>query len=148
MDLSNKKKISMLDQKAVERIVMQLSQAETNIRESSRELLDTIVCTQITHVVENVYRLGRIQGIYEIFGGYVNRSFGIIVENNGQTKDFFVRKYKRGISDSDILVEHGLILHAAEHGMQSIAKVYATPEGTTFFVSFCPMAANSSTEKK
>ena len=91
MDLSNKKKISMLDQKAVERIVMQLSQAETNIRDSSRELQDTIVCTQITHVVENVYRLGRVRGIYEIFGGYVNRSFGIIVENNGQTRDIRLR---------------------------------------------------------
>ena len=133
MDLTNKKRISMLDQKAVERIVMRLSQAETDIRLSAGELTDTIVYTQITHIVENVYRLGRVQGIYEVFGGYVNRSFGIIVENNGQTHDYFVRKYKPGISDSDIRVEHGLILYAAAHGMQSIADVYVTPEGKTFF---------------
>lgn len=133
MDLGKKKKLGFLDQKTIEALVLQLSQVESGLLQTREALTDAVDNMQITQLAENVYQLGHVLGIYEMFGGYVNRSFGIIVEKDGRQQDYFVRKYKMGITDGDIQVEHSLICYAAEHGMQTIARVYKTPDGKTFW---------------
>ena len=80
MDLGKKKKLGFLDQKTIENLVLQLSQVESGLLQTREALTDAIDNMQITQLAENVYQLGHVLGIYEMFGGYVNRSFGIIVE--------------------------------------------------------------------
>ena len=94
MDLGKKKKLGFLDQKTIEALVLQLSQVESGLLQTREALTDAVDNMQITQLAENVYQLGHVLGIYEMFGGYVNRSFGIIVEKDGRQQDYFVRKYK------------------------------------------------------
>lgn len=133
MNLSNKKKITRLSQQRVEELGIALSHMEKEVRESYQSLGDAVVNMQLTHLLENVYQLGKVQGIYEVFGGYVNRSFGVVVEKDGKTHDYFVRKYKMGVTDEDMRVEHAMITYAISHGMQEMSRVYAAPDGSTFF---------------
>ncbi len=88
--------------------------------------------TQLQSLLEQHYDLGSLVEAYEIFGGYVNRSFGIVVEKDGVQKDYFVRKYKKGITDQDILLEHKLVTFAKENGMESAAGVIPAKDGSTF----------------
>ncbi len=61
-------------------------------------------------MLENVYQLGTLNKVYKIFGGYVNRSFGVeMTSPNGKSIDYFVRRYRTTTIDEDIRVEHGLI---------------------------------------
>ena len=95
----------------------------------------TFVRSQIKEVVEKFYDLGNVIEVYEIFGGYVNRSFGVICEKDGQRKDYFVRKYKAKFNTEanpdDILYEHLLINYCKEHGLKEAAFVYPSNNGST-----------------
>ena len=95
----------------------------------------TFLRTQIKEVVETNYDLGEVKEVYEIFGGYVNRSFGVICEKDGQRTDYFVRKYKAKFNSEanpdDILYEHMLINYCKEHGLKEAAYVYTAKNGTT-----------------
>lgn len=89
--------------------------------------------SQLNHLVEHYYQLGTVIDAYEIFGGYTNRSFGIIVrDEKGDLHDYFVRKYKKDATAADIEVEHALIEYAAAHGMDEISTVIRTRDGKSF----------------
>ncbi|HIZ77672.1 MAG TPA: phosphotransferase [Firmicutes bacterium] len=88
--------------------------------------------SQLNHLFGEYYDVGTIVDAYEIFGGYVNRSFGAIVEKDGVRKDYFIRKYKRDATDADIKVEHNLIEYAIAHGMKDAAGVIRTKDGESF----------------
>lgn len=87
---------------------------------------------QIKYLVQDVYKLGKLVDAYEIFGGYVNRSFGAIVEKDGVHTDYFVRKYKKTVTDHDIEVEHSLVDYAIEKGIDVAAGVIRQPDGKTY----------------
>ncbi|MDR2442308.1 MAG: phosphotransferase [Deltaproteobacteria bacterium] len=90
---------------------------------------------QIKEVVEKNYDLGEVLEVYEIFGGYVNRSFGVICCKDGQNEDYFVRKYKAKFNSEanpdDILYEHNLINFCLENGLKEAARVHQSKNGTT-----------------
>ena len=90
---------------------------------------------QIKEVVEENYDLGLVREVYEIFGGYVNRSFGVVCEKDGRTEDYFVRKYKAKFNNEanpgDILYEHNLINYCLKNGLREAARVHESRNGTT-----------------
>ncbi len=100
--------------------------------ELKHRLEKTFLREQIIEVVEGYYDLGTVLEIYEIFGGYINRSFGIVVEKEGVSKDYFLRKYKRTITEDEVLFEHAMITHSIENGLTICAGVVPTRQGTTF----------------
>jgi homoserine kinase type II len=91
--------------------------------------------SQIKEVVEENYDLGQVREVYEIFGGYVNRSFGVVCEKDGRTEEYFVRKYKAKFNSEanpgDILYEHNLINYCLENGLREAARVHQSKNGTT-----------------
>ncbi|HBV85427.1 MAG TPA: homoserine kinase [Desulfosporosinus sp.] len=91
----------------------------------------TLIRSQIIDVLRN-YDLGAVTEVYEIFGGYVNRSFGIFTEKDGEKHEYFVRKYKNGITESEIEFEHSMIDYSIEHGLDIAAGLYRTKSGSTF----------------
>jgi homoserine kinase type II len=93
---------------------------------------------QVTEIVEGHYDIGKVTTVYEIFGGYTNRSFGIKTASHGCEKTYFVRQYKHGITDGEIGFEHALIRHAIENGFSLGADVVVNTRGETFV-----QAANS-----
>ncbi len=97
------------------------------------ELLeDTVLRQQLVEIVEELYDLGRVLEVYQIFGGYINRSFGLVVQRNGIRKDYFLRQYKHGIAEHEIKFEHALINHCAARGFTLAARVIANRQGTTY----------------
>lgn len=89
--------------------------------------------SQLNHLMKHYYHLGKIVDAYEIFGGYVNRSFGVIMEDeNGEQHDYFVRKYKKDITENDIQVEHALLEYILSHGMTEASGVIRSIDGKSF----------------
>lgn len=77
-----------------------------------------------------------MKDVYEIFGGYVNQSFGVYTEKEGKTYECFVRKYKKSIAEKEILLEHTLIDFSIAHGLDIAAGLIKTKEGKTFVQLF------------
>jgi len=87
---------------------------------------------QLVDIMAEFYDLGRVQGVCEIFGGCVNRSYRLVVQRAGIRKDYFFREYKPGITEDQIKFEHALINHCAARGFTLAARVIAGRQGTTY----------------
>lgn len=87
---------------------------------------------QIVDVIDHFYDLGRVTDVYEIFGGYVNRSFGIYTEKDGKQYEYFVRKYKKGIAETEIELEHTLIDFSIVNGLDIAAGLIRSKDQKTF----------------
>ena len=97
------------------------------------ELLEsTWLRQQLVEIIEEIYDLGRVQEVYEIFGGYINRSYGLTVQKDGIRKDYFLRQYKSGIAEHEIKFEHALITHCTARGFTLAARVIADRQGATY----------------
>ena len=72
---------------------------------------------QLVDIMAEFYDLGRVQEVCEIFGGYVNRSYRLVVQRAGIRNDYFLREYKPGIAEDQIKFEHALINHCAARGL-------------------------------
>jgi homoserine kinase type II len=78
---------------------------------------------QISELIETFYDIGKVSLVYEIFGGFTNRGFGIRTYKDHDSRTYFVRKYKDGVSIEDIQFEHALIHHAIKNGLTVCAGV-------------------------
>ncbi len=107
---------------------VELKKIAANIFDSMETAL---IRNQVVDALQS-YDLGSVTNVYEIFGGYVNRSFGIITNKNGTQHEYFVRKYKYGIAETEILLEHTMIDYSIAHGLDIAAGLMSTTEGTTF----------------
>jgi len=112
----------------------QLRQLELDAEESADMLLGTAANAReqyyyalIREIVEQRYDIGKLIDVYQIFGGYVNITFGIYTIKDGQKSTWIVRKYRRGKTIDALTFEHRLLLHARERG----AEYTAAPIKTT-----------------
>ena len=87
---------------------------------------------QLIDIMAEFYDLGRVQEVCEIFGGYVNRSYRLVVQRAGIRHDYFLREYKAGIAEDQIKFEHALINHCAARGFTLAARVIADRQGATY----------------
>ncbi len=98
----------------------------------SELLEDTWLRQQLVEIMEEFYDLGRVREVYEIFGGYINRSYGLVVQRDGIRKYYFLRQYKPGIAEHEINFEHALITHCAARGFTVAARVITNRQGATY----------------
>ena len=88
---------------------------------------------EVRVLVEEKAKLGKLNNVYEIFGGYVNRSFGVeMTGNDGEPVDYFVRRYRASQAISDVLSEHELIAFCIEIGLDYAAGLEKMEDGKTY----------------
>ncbi len=109
--------------------VRELGRVTTILRDSLESLF---LREQIVEIVEELYDIGSVEEVYEIYGGYVNRNFGLVVQKDGKTENYFLRKYKKGIGEDEIRFEHLMINHLIANGFTIGAGVIPNKEGTTY----------------
>ncbi len=134
-----------LEKMSLEKTVELFSQSQIlkSIADSVYASMDVaLLRTQIIELIEENYDIGKVVEVYEIFGGYVNRSFGIYVENGGARQEYFVRKYKSGITDKEILFEHKLIDFSIANGLSLAAGLIRTKEQKTYIKASSGEAAD------
>lgn len=86
---------------------------------------------QLAEVVATDYDLGDVVRVEQIFGGYVNLSFAVVVATPDGERRFFVRKYKASTSERDVRFEHALVNHISGKGFHIAARVYPSRNGET-----------------
>ncbi len=88
--------------------------------------------TQVKAIIEHHYDLGKVKEVYQIFGGYINTTFGVYTEKNGEMETWLFRKYKRGKELEALLFEHKLLLHARKNGFSFGAVHTFAKDGKTY----------------
>jgi homoserine kinase type II len=131
MDTGKMKRFQPLDSSQVASMLMHSDTLRAIAADLFTVLDASLLRNQIVEVIEGNYDLGKVVDVYEIFGGYVNRSFGIYTEKNGRRNEYFVRKYKLGVKEQEILFEHKLIMFALDHGFSIAASTFKTRDSNT-----------------
>ncbi len=131
MDTSKMKRLQPLDSSQLANMLMHSDKLRTIAADFFGVLDVSLLRNQIVEVIKANYDLGKVVDVYEIFGGYVNRSFGIYTEKDGRRQEYFVRKYKLGVTEKEILFEHKLITFALENGFSIAAGLFKARDGKT-----------------
>jgi homoserine kinase type II len=131
MDTGKMKRLQPLDSSQMANMMMHSDTLRAIAADLFGALDTSLLRNQIVEAIEANYDLGKVVDVYEIFGGYVNRSFGIYTEKDGQRHEYFVRKYKLGVTEKEILFEHKLIMFALENGFSIAANMFKTRKGNT-----------------
>jgi len=76
------------------------------------------------------YDLGRLVALERNERGYVNASFVCDVDRSAAR--YFVRKYKKGVGESDVRFEHSVINRLVAAGSPPVAALHLTRDGRTY----------------
>ncbi len=132
MDTSRMERIKSIDSNKFLELLDRTKQLKRSFDYLLKTIDSQVLRNQVVDLVENNYDLGRVVEVYEVFGGYQNRSFGIVCEKDGRRDDFFVRKYKEAAFDADVLLEHNLINYAISQGFKEACAILVSNSGQTF----------------
>jgi len=89
--------------------------------------------TDELHDVLAHYELGELVRHERDKRGTVNVSYSIETLKDGQRRKYFLRRYKSGIRREELLFEHSLVNHVANHSTCPVAKLHRTRNGSTFY---------------
>lgn len=131
MDTSKMLRLTGIDGSLICSLVNQSGQLKSAIVKLSELLEMSLVHSQVVNLFEH-YNLGKITDVYEIFGGYVNRSFGVYTEKDGEKYCYFVRLYKPGITENEIELEHSLIDFSIANGLDMAAGLIRANNQKTY----------------
>lgn len=120
-----------LDSSQIVFLVTERSELKKSINNISQILEEASIYSQILYLFSQ-YDLGTVSEVYEIFGGYVNKSYGVLTIKNKREYWYFVRMYKRGIIESELHLEHSLIDFSITHGLDIAAGLIRTNNFKTF----------------
>ncbi|MCL2514120.1 MAG: hypothetical protein FWF08_09470, partial [Oscillospiraceae bacterium] len=126
------KEIHALDSNAILKLYISQKSLNAKLRDEIERIENHFISQQIREVVENNYDLGKIVEIFEIFGGYTSRAFRIVLDKDGEHKDWFFRKYMKPKPEAEVLFEHDLLLHSRYNGFMMNAVPIPTKEGITY----------------
>jgi homoserine kinase type II len=87
---------------------------------------------QLAEVVATDYDLGEVVRVEQIFGGYTNLSFAVVVATPQGERRYFVRKYNRLNTEQEVRFEHALVNHISGKGFHLAAQVYPSKAGSTY----------------
>ncbi|MGW8143770.1 MAG: phosphotransferase [Anaerolineales bacterium] len=82
------------------------------------------------------YALGELFDYERNDRGYINVSYSITTIKNGLKQNYFLRRYKTGIMQEEIVFEHSVIKHVVERGFTLVAKVINTRDGNSFYFRY------------
>lgn len=92
------------------------------IAEAFRELEDIL----------SSYPLGKLVSYKKDNRGTVNTSFIVEIQTNAASDRFFLRRYKAGIIEDELVFEHAIIDHLIANGFHLVAGVIKTRDGQSF----------------
>ena len=92
--------------------------------------LDSAAASELREVLA-YYDLGELVDFEKNERGFVNTAYAIRVRTAGQEKLYFMRKYKHGIGEEELLFEHSLIEHLVSAG-SPVARIHHTLSGSTY----------------
>ena len=126
------KEIRALDSDSILKFYNSQKLYHNALHEVNEQIEDHYISQQIREIVDEKYDLGTVVEIFEIFGGYTSRAFKIVLEKDGERKNWFFRKYMKPKPKAEVLFEHDLLLHARDNGFSRTAVPIPAKNGKTY----------------
>ncbi len=92
----------------------------------------TFQASQLKDIISDYYDLGELEDFKQLELGYVNVSSIIEITSNGKKKRYFLRRYKLGKKEEEIVFEHSVINHLIKKNFHLTASVIPTKDGNTY----------------
>jgi homoserine kinase type II len=92
--------------------------------------MDPPTVAELRRVLEH-YDLGELVEYEKNDRGFVNTAYAICTVAAGERRRYFLRKYKPGIQEEELIFEHSLIEHVAAAG-SPVARIHHTRSGKSY----------------
>jgi homoserine kinase type II len=132
LDTSKMLQLERLDADKALKMLIQSKDICAGAASTEQALEQFFLYQQLKQVVEQNYDIGTVTDLYEMFGGYINRSFAFRTEKDGQEHVYFIRKYSKGKNEKEILLEHNLLACARKNGANEVAGTIPAHSGKTY----------------
>lgn len=86
----------------------------------------------IQDTLQEYYDIGTLCEATQLFGGYINTTFGIYTEKDGVRQQWLFRMYRKSKNENALKFEHRLLCHAKENGFSYGAAPIYTLKGKTY----------------
>ena len=86
---------------------------------------------ELRHILSQ-YNLGELVAYQRDERGTVNTSFTIDLVSHGKPKRYFLRRYKKGVKEEELLFEHSLLTHLIEKNFSLVSRVHPTRDGRSY----------------
>lgn len=93
--------------------------------------MDNQAHNELQNILQH-YDLGKLSDFQKDVRGFVNTSFTIETNKEGKTKKSFLRRYKKGVTEEELLFEHSVINHLVDHSNLPVACIYKTHAGKSY----------------
>ncbi|MBW2072968.1 MAG: phosphotransferase [Deltaproteobacteria bacterium] len=87
---------------------------------------------QLANLVCQHYDLGQICRLERIDLGYINVSYTLVMNKDGAVKQYLLRRYRTGTSESRIKFEHALLAELEARGFSLAPSLIPTRQGSTY----------------
>lgn len=132
INTSEMKRYSPSHPKQLRKTQFELEDTADQILSIHDETREQFYFSLIKKIVEENYDIGTVEEVYQIFGGYINMTFGIYTKKDGERQTWLFRKYKQGKELDSLLFEHRMLTHAKENGFTYGATPQYTRDNKTF----------------
>ena len=92
--------------------------------------MDSSATAELNEVLAQ-YDLGELVEYERNERGFVNTAYAVCMLAGGERKRYFLRKYKRGAVEEELLFEHSLIEHLVAAGAP-VAPIHHTRAGKSY----------------
>lgn len=114
------------------KLYVQAVEHEKSAGELKTTVKDFYYFSLIRDVLSEHYDIGELHEVYQIFGGYVNTTFGIYTMKDGERQTWLFRMYKKNKNEDSLKFEHHMLRHAKENGFTFGAAPIDNNEGGTY----------------
>lgn len=114
--------------------------AHKSCEQDAREKVDSLVEKMrllfveqaVIEVMSTYYDLGKVIAVTRLFGGLINQNFSVTTNNGNRCYRFFIKRYRKGASEKEILFEHKCNEYLTRNDFPEVAKLVKAKDGRTF----------------
>ena len=104
----------------------------TSAQQLQEAIIKNYIRSHLRDIITKYYDIGDLVNVKKLDKGYVNESYAIETEKNGERQKYFLRKYKRGIREEEVRFEHSIIKHLMKKGFKIAASIIMRRDGLSY----------------
>ena len=91
---------------------------------------------ELQEIVSKYYQIGELVGYEKDTVGIYNTNYAIDTIINGRKSRYFLRKYRKGRRETEVIFEHSVVNHLVAEDFELVAPIISTRDGKTYVKQF------------
>ena len=101
-----------------------------------RPTRSAVAARRLKEIISNHYEIGELVAFRQLCSGYENTSFEIETVFHGEKNRYWLREYKAGTKEAEVVFQHSVINRLIERNFEPVARVIVARDGKSYVRQF------------